>query len=124
MTVTQTRFYTGLGLGIGFLVIALVWYFFGPTIIQWSGGTNTSNLTEQGQNETQATPALNKEEQREKLDELLPVDTINTEAEIQQEVQLLEQLQQDADSDVENQLNLLRTERTVEAELDLLKSLE
>lgn len=124
MTVTQTRFYTGLGLGIGFLVIALVWYFFGPTIIQWSGGTNTSNLTEQGQNETQATPALNKEEQREKLDELLPVDTINTETEIQQEVQLLEQLQQDADSDVENQLNLLRTERTVEAELDLLKSLE
>ena len=81
--------------GIVFIALALLavfWYFFGATIISLF---NNASVIEVAPNFTQEEiqTTQTKEEQREILEELAPEDPVDTQIEIDAQVELLKQLQ-------------------------------
>jgi len=107
------------------LLLAVAVYFLGsllPNTVDQSG-TNQQNLTIQ---EIIPEPEqLTKEEQKEVLDELLPEELVETQEEIDEQVNLLNQLQNEApQNDALDLLNQLGGNTSTEEQLRQLEALQ
>ena len=121
---TMKNLYLAIIAFIVLIFLAALWFFFGSTIISLFQNDNT-NLNIAPIEEVIEPKPLTKEEKLDLLDELVPEDLIDTQEEIDEQVNLLNQLQNpEPQAETQDLFENLEGNVPAQDQLDLLNQLQ